>query len=167
MPSSTAIPGFHIRSATKVDVPIILAFIKKLADYERLSHEVIATEELLRKTLFGRGRTAEVAIGYLGREPVAFALFYHNYSTFLGRPGIYIEDLFVDESFRRRGFGRALFLYVARLAKERHCGRLEWSVLDWNEPAINFYKKLGAAPMSEWTVFRVTGENLNALARMT
>jgi GNAT superfamily N-acetyltransferase len=154
MRSSTDIPGFHIRSATKADVPIILAFIKKLADYERLSHEVIATEELLRKTLFGRARTAEVAIGYLARELV-------------GRPGIYIEDLFVDESFRRRGFGRALLLYVARLAKERDCGRLEWSVLDWNEPAINFYKKLGAAPMGEWTVFRVTGENLNALADMT
>ena len=167
MRSSTDIPGFHIRSATKADVPIILAFIKKLADYERLSHEVIATEELLRKTLFGRARTAEVAIGYLVREPVGFALFFHNYSTFVGRPGIYIEDLFVDESFRRRGFGRALLLYVARLAKERDCGRLEWSVLDWNEPAINFYKKLGAAPMGEWTVFRVTGEKLNALANMT
>jgi GNAT superfamily N-acetyltransferase len=167
MRSSTAVPGFHIRSATKADVPIILSFIKKLADYERLSHEVIATEELLRKTLFGRERTAEVAIGYFNREPVGFVLFFHNYSTFLARPGIYIEDLFVDESFRRRGFGRALLLYVARLAKERDCGRLEWSVLDWNEPAINFYKKLGAVPLSEWTVFRVTGESLSALSRMT
>jgi GNAT superfamily N-acetyltransferase len=167
MRSSTDIPGFHIRSATKADVPVILTFIKKLADYERLSHEVVATEELLRKTLFGRMGTAEVVIGYLARKPVGFALFFHNYSTFLGRPGIYIEDLFVDESYRRRGFGRALLLYVARLAKQRDCGRLEWSVLDWNEPAINFYKKLGATPMSEWTVFRVTGENLNALANMT
>jgi len=167
MRSSTDIPGFHIRSATKADVPVILTFIKKLADYERLSHEVVATEELLRKTLFGRMRTAEVVIGYLARQPVGFALFFHNFSTFVGRPGIYIEDLFVDESHRRRGFGRALLLYVARLAKERDCGRLEWAVLDWNEPAINFYKKLGATPMSEWTVFRVTGENLNALANMT
>jgi len=167
MRSSTNIQGFHIRSATKADVPIILTFIEKLADYERLSHEVVATEELLRKTLFGRMRTAEVVIGYLAREPVGFALFFHNYSTFLGRPGIYIEDLFVDESHRRRGFGKALLLYVARLARERDCGRLEWAVLDWNEPAINFYKKLGATPMNEWTVFRVTGENLNALANMT
>ncbi len=167
MRSSTAIPGFHIRTATKADVPIILSFIKKLADYERLSHEVVATEEILRKTLFGRERTAEVAIGYFNRDPVGFVLFFHNYSTFLGRPGLYIEDLFVDESFRRRGFGRALLLYVARLAKERDCGRLEWSVLDWNEPAVAFYKKLGAVPMSEWTIFRVTGDSLDNLSRMT
>jgi len=167
MRSSTAVPGFHIRSATKADVPIVLSFIKKLADYERLSHEVTATEEVLRKTLFGRKSTAEVAIGYLNREPVGFVLFFHNYSTFLGRPGLYIEDLFVDESFRRRGFGRALLLYVARLAEERDCGRLEWAVLDWNEPAVAFYKKLGAVPMSEWTVFRVTGEGLSHLARTT
>jgi len=167
MRSSTDIPGFHIRSATKADVPIILAFIKKLADYERLSHEVAATEEILRKTLFGRERTAKVAIGYFNRDPVGFVLFFHNYSTFLGRPGLYIEDLFVDESFRRRGFGRALLLYVARLARERDCGRLEWSVLDWNEPAVAFYKKLGAVPMSEWTIFRVTGDSLDNLSRMT
>jgi len=167
MRSSTAIPGFHIRTATKADVPIILSFIKKLADYERLSHEVVATEEILRKTLFGRERTAEVAIGYFNKDPVGFVLFFHNYSTFLGRPGLYIEDLFVDESFRRRGFGRALLLYVARLAKERDCGRLEWSVLDWNEPAVAFYKKLGAVPMSEWTIFRVTGDSLDNLSRMT
>src|SRR5262245_43670185 len=157
--------SFQIRAATRIDVPVILSFIKKLADYERLSHEVVATEEHLRETLFGRRRTAEVAIGYFKKEPVGFVLFFHNYSTFLGRPGIYIEDLFVDEAFRRRGFGRALLTYVARLAIERQCGRLEWSVLDWNEPAVNFYKKLGAVPMSEWTVFRVTGNNLARLAR--
>ena len=167
MRSSTAIAGFHIRTATKADVPIIFSFIKKLADYERLSHEVVATEEILRKTLFGRERTAEVAIGYFNKDPVGFVLFFHNYSTFLGRPGLYIEDLFVDESFRRRGFGRALLLYVARLAKERDCGRLEWSVLDWNEPAVAFYKKLGAVPMNEWTIFRVTGGSLHNLSRMT
>jgi len=126
---------------------------------------MVATEGMLRKTLFGRQRTAEVAIGYYKKEPVGFVLFFPNYSTFLGRPGLYIEDLFVDESHRRRGFGRALLLYVARLASERGCGRLEWSVLDWNEPAINFYKKLGAIPMSEWTVFRVTGESLVRLAK--
>lgn len=164
MTSSTDIPSFQIRAATKDDVPVILSFIKKLADYERLSHEVVATEAGLRETLFGRRRTAEVALGYFKREPVGFVLFFHNYSTFLGQPGIYIEDLFVDEAFRRRGFGRALLTYVARLAKERRCGRLEWSVLDWNEPAIHFYKKLGATPMNEWTIHRVSGENLRKLA---
>ena len=164
MASSTTNPGFQICSATKSDVPIILSFIKKLADYERLSHEVVATEESLRETLFGPQPTAEVAIGYCKEEPVGFVLFFHNYSTFLGRPGIYIEDLFVDEAYRRRGFARALLLHVARLAKERGCGRLEWSVLDWNEPAVDFYKKLGAVPMSEWTVFRVTGQSLDRLA---
>jgi GNAT superfamily N-acetyltransferase len=164
MLSHEATPDFQIRAATAVDVPVILAFIKKLAAYEKLSHEVVATEELLKETLFGETRTAEVAIGYLKDQPVGFTLFFHNYSTFLGQPGIYIEDLFVEESYRRRGFGSALMLHVARLAKERRCGRLEWSVLDWNAPAINFYKKLGAVPMSEWTVFRVTGESLEKLA---
>ena len=164
MKNSTEIPSFQIRAAVKEDVPAILSFIKKLADYERLSHEVVATEATLRETLFGRRRTAEVALGYFKREPVGFVLFFHNYSTFLGQPGIYIEDLFVDEAFRRRGFGRALLAYVARLAKERRCGRLEWSVLDWNEPAINFYKQLGATPMKEWTVYRMTGESLRKLA---
>ena len=164
MKNSTEIPSFQIRAATKEDVPAILSFIKKLADYERLSHEVVATEAVLRETLFSRRRTAEVALGYFKREPVGFVLFFHNYSTFLGQPGIYIEDLFVDEAFRRRGFGRALLGYVARLAKERRCGRLEWSVLDWNEPAINFYKQLGATPMNEWTVYRMTGESLRKLA---
>lgn len=164
MKNSTEIPSFQIRAAIKEDVPVILSYIKKLADYERLSHEVVATETGLRETLFGRRRTAEVALGYFKREPVGFVLFFHSYSTFLGQPGIYIEDLFVDEAFRRRGFGGALLAYVARLAKERRCGRLEWSVLDWNEPAINFYKQLGATPMSEWTVYRMTGESLRKLA---
>jgi GNAT superfamily N-acetyltransferase len=125
---------------------------------------VVATEELLRETLFGNRRTAEVAIGCLETKPIGFVLFFHNYSTFLGRPGLYIEDLFVDEVYRRRGYGRRLLLHVARLAKERGCGRLEWSVLDWNESAINFYKKLGAVPMSDWTVFRVTGKSLDELS---
>ena len=165
MASHASIPGFEIQPATESDVPIVLSFIRKLAAYEKLTHEVVATESLLRETLFGARRIAEVAIGYFEGKPVGFVLFFHNYSTFLGRPGIYIEDLFVDEAFRRQGFGRALLLYVARLAQERHCGRLEWAVLDWNQPAINFYKKLGAVPMSEWTVFRVTGESLNNLAQ--
>ncbi|HEX9455567.1 MAG TPA: GNAT family N-acetyltransferase, partial [Candidatus Binatia bacterium] len=157
-------PSFQVRAATKADVPIILAFIKKLADYERLSHEVIATEKILNETLFGRRRTAELAIAFYKKDPVGFVLFFHNYSTFLGQPGIYIEDLYVEEAFRRRGFGRALLNYVAQLAQERRCGRLEWSVLDWNEPAINFYQKLGAVPMKEWTTFRLTGDSLKKLA---
>ena len=162
--TSTLDAGFEIRSATSADVPVILSFIHKLAAYERLSHEVVATEELLHKTLFGAPRNVEVAIGYFEEQPVGFVLFFHNYSTFLGRSGIYIEDLFVDEAFRRRGLGGALLGHVAQLAVTRNCGRLEWSVLDWNEPAIRFYRKLGAVPMSEWTVFRVTGAALNTLA---
>ena len=163
MKPSHDIPGFKVQTATKAHVPVILAFIKKLADYERLSHEVVATEEGLRETLFGRRATAEVALGYYQNQPVGFVLFFHNYSTFLGRSGIYIEDLFVDEAFRRRGYGGALLRHVAGLANERQCGRLEWSVLDWNEPAINFYKKVGAVPMNEWTVFRLTGAALTKL----
>ena len=164
MTISATIAGFVIRAAAESDVPVILSFIKKLAAYEKLTHEVVATETLLRETLFGSLRTAEVAIGYCEGKPVGFVLFFHNYSTFLGRPGLYIEDLFVDEAHRRRGFGRALLLYVAQLANERRCGRLEWAVLDWNEPAINFYRKLGAVAMNEWTVFRVTGASLTNLA---
>jgi GNAT superfamily N-acetyltransferase len=164
MTATTGLTQFKIKPATKKDVPVILSFIKKLADYERLSHEVVATEELLQRTLFGQRRTAEVAIGYYHDTPVGFVLFFHNFSTFIGRPGIYIEDLFVEEAYRRRGFGGALLAHVAKLAAVRDCGRLEWSVLDWNEPAVNFYLKLGAMPMKEWTVFRVTGENLKRLA---
>ena len=164
MTTSTGIADFTIKPATKKDVPVILSFITKLADYERLSHEVVATEELLQRTLFGRRRTAEVAIGYYNNEPVGFVLFFHNFSTFVGRPGIYIEDLFVEETYRRRGFGGALLAHIAKLAVARDCGRLEWSVLDWNEPAVNFYQKLGTMPMNEWTVFRVTGKKLNQLA---
>lgn len=158
------IPGYEIRPATAADVPIILSFVRKLAEYEKLSHEVVATEELLRESLFGARKTAEVAIGYFEGKAVGFVLYFHNYSTFLARPGLYIEDLFVDEAYRRRGFGRGLLLHVARLAGERQCGRLEWAVLDWNEPAVNFYKNLGAAAMDEWTVFRVTGAALKKLA---
>ena len=157
-------PDFEIRAAAVDDVPVILSFINKLADYERLAHEVVATEASLRDTLFNARKTAEVAIGYFQNEPVGLVLFFHNYSTFLGRPGLYIEDLFVDESYRRRGFGGALLRHVARLAVERNCGRLEWSVLNWNKPAIDFYTKLGAVPMSDWTVFRITGQNLAFLA---
>jgi GNAT superfamily N-acetyltransferase len=159
-----SIQGFEIRPATETDAPVIVSFVKQLARYEKLSHEVVATEASIRASLFGTRRVAEVAIGYFNGKPVGFVLFFHNYSTFLGRPGLYIEDLFVDENYRRRGFGRALLLYVARLAQERQCGRLEWSVLDWNEPAIEFYKKLGAVAMSDWTIYRVTGDSLSRLA---
>ena len=164
MKISTEIPDFEIRPASEDDVPIILSFIKELAEYERLSHEVIATEDTLRECLFGERRFAEVVIGYYGNEPVGFALFFYNFSTFLSKPGIYLEDLYVKPEFRRRGYGRVLLLYLAKLAKERGCGRFEWSALDWNEPAINFYKNLGAVPMDEWTVYRVTGETLSRLA---
>jgi GNAT superfamily N-acetyltransferase len=157
---------FEIRPAIESDTPLILSFIKKLAVYEKLEHKVTATEDILRETLFGERRYAEVVIGYHGGEPVGFALFFHNYSTFLGKPGIYLEDLFVDEEHRGKGFGRALLRRLARLAKERNCGRLEWSVLDWNEPSINFYKALGAAPLDDWKVFRLTGEALDKLAAM-
>ncbi len=164
MKISTEIPDFEIRPASEDDVPIILSFIKELAEYERLSHEVIATEDALRECLFGERRFAEVVIGYYGNDPVGFALFFYNFSTFLSKPGIYLEDLYVKPEFRRRGYGRVLLLYLAKLAKERGCGRFEWSALDWNEPAINFYKNLGAVPMDEWTVYRVTGETLSRLA---
>jgi GNAT superfamily N-acetyltransferase len=158
------IEGFEIRNAVPEDVPVILSFIRKLAEYERLSHEVTATEEGLRATLFGERRYAEVIIGYERGQPVGFALFFHNYSTFLGRPGIYLEDLFVDVEHRGKGYGKALLAHLAKLTRERNCGRLEWSVLDWNEPSIRFYKSLGAVPMDEWTIYRVTGEALDTLA---
>ncbi len=157
-------PELEIRAATEDDVPLILSLIKELAEYERLSHEVVATEGSLRHWLFGERRVAEVLIGHHGGEPVGFALFFHNFSTFLGKPGIYLEDLYVRPEFRGAGIGRALLIHLAKLARERGCGRLEWWVLDWNEPAITFYKSLGALPMEDWTVYRLTGEALDELA---
>ncbi len=154
----------EIRPATEDDVPIILSLIRELAEYERLSHEVVATEGLLREALFGERRGAEVLIACYKGAPAGFALFFHSFSTFLGRPGIYLEDLYVKPEFRGKGIGRALLTHLARLAKERGCGRLEWSVLDWNEPAIELYKGIGAVPMDEWTVYRVAGEALETLA---
>ena len=156
--------GAEIRPATEDDVPIILSLIRELAEYERLSHEVVATEGLLRESLFGERRGAEVLIACCKGAPAGFALFFHSFSTFLGRPGIYLEDLYVKPEFRGRGIGRALLTHLARLAKERGCGRFEWAVLDWNEPAIKLYKSIGAVPMDEWTVYRVTGEALETLA---
>jgi GNAT superfamily N-acetyltransferase len=158
------VPELEIRAATEDDVPLLLSLIRELAEYERLSHEVVATEDLLRESLFGRRRVAEALLGYLGDEPAGFALFFHNFSTFLGRPGSYLEDLYVRPEFRGAGVGRALLVYLAGLARDRDCGRLEWSVLDWNEPAIGFYERIGAAPVSGWTIYRVSGEALEELA---
>ncbi|HEX6909051.1 MAG TPA: GNAT family N-acetyltransferase [Longimicrobium sp.] len=155
----------RIRPAAKADVPLILRFIRELAEYERLLQEVVATEDRLRDTLFGPRPGAEVVIAEdEDGEPLGFALFFHNYSTFLAQPGIYLEDLYVRPEARGRGAGRALLAHLARLARERGCGRLEWWVLDWNESAIRFYRSLGARPMDEWTVFRLSGTDLDRLA---
>jgi GNAT superfamily N-acetyltransferase len=156
--------NFLIRQATEQDVPLIFSFIRQLAEYERLSHEAVVTEKTLQDSLFGARRYAEVLLGYADDKPVAFAIFFHNFSTFLGRPGLYLEDLFVIPAMRGKGFGRAMLVELARIARERNCGRFEWAVLDWNEPAIQFYKNLGAIPMNEWTIFRVTGAALGRLS---
>lgn len=156
--------GMIIRPATEADVPLILRFIRELAEYERLLHEVVATEARLRETLFGARPAAEVVIAEADGEPLGFALFFHNYSTFLAQPGIYLEDLYVRPEARGRGVGRALLAHLARLARERGCGRLEWWVLDWNESALRFYRSLGARPMDEWTVQRLTDADLDRLA---
>ena len=156
--------GARIGEATEEDVPLILSLIRELAEYEKLSDEVVATEEGLRDNLFGRRRYAEVLIAEQGGTPAGFALFFHNFSTFLGKPGIYLEDLYVKPEFRGAGIGKELLVHLARLAKGRDCGRLEWWVLDWNEPAMGFYGKLGAVPMDDWTVYRVAGEALEDLA---
>ncbi len=158
------IGDLDIRPATINDTKLVLEFIKALAKYERLPHEVVATEDLLKQTLFGDRKVAEVVIGHYNTIPVGFALYFHNFSTFLGRPGIYLEDLFVKPEYRGKGFGKALLVYLAKVTKERKCGRLEWSVLDWNESSINFYKNLGAKPMDDWTMYRVTGKALDDLA---
>lgn len=153
-----------LRAATIDDVPLILALIRGLAEYEKLPHECVATEDGLRRTLFGPHPGAEVVIAEADGSPAGFALFFHNYSTFLGQRGIYLEDLFVFPAFRGRGIGQRLLAHLAGLALARDCGRLEWSVLDWNEDALRFYRRLGAVPMAEWTVQRVMGEALQRLA---
>ena len=163
MSAGTA-PALRIAAATEADVPVLLAFIRKLAEYEKLTDQVSATEEHIRAALFGPSRVAEALLAYLDDEPVAFAVFFHNFSTFLGRPGIYLEDLFVDPPHRGKGIGKALLIELARLAQARNCGRLEWAVLDWNESAIEFYRSLGAVPMDEWRIFRMTGDALARLA---
>jgi GNAT superfamily N-acetyltransferase len=156
--------SLRIASATERDLPLILSFIKKLAEYEKLSDMVVATEDLLRDALFGPHPVAEVIIAYWNDEPVGFALFFHNFSTFLGRRGIYLEDLFVDPPHRGKGIGKSLLIHLAKIAKERNCGRFDWAVLDWNKPSIDFYKSLGAAPLDDWTLFRLTGDALDRLA---
>ena len=156
-------PDFRIVPATDRDVPAILGMIRALAEYERLAHAVTTSEDALRQVLFGPSPAAEVVLGYAGTEPVGIAIFFHNFSTFLGKRGLYLEDLFVKPEYRGRGYGRRLLAHLAALAIARDCGRMEWSVLDWNTPAIGFYTKLGAVPMEEWTVFRLTGNALTAL----
>ncbi|OLN28815.1 GNAT family N-acetyltransferase [Desulfosporosinus metallidurans] len=160
----TKMKDFKLRVADLKDVPLILEFIKELAEYEKMSQDVVATEEALRESLFER-KMAEVIIGEYKDKPVSFALFFHNYSTFLGRPGLYLEDLYVKPEMRGKGIGKIMLSFLAKLAIERKCGRLEWWCLDWNEPSVKFYKQLGAAPMDDWTVYRVSDETLDTLAR--
>jgi GNAT superfamily N-acetyltransferase len=154
---------FHIEPASEKDVPVLLDFIKGIAEYERLSHAMVATEESLRETLFGTSPAAEVIIGYAEQEPAGYAVFFQHYSTFAGRPGVYLEDLFVWPEWRRAGLGRQIMGYLARLARERGCGYMQWLVLDWNENALGFYRKLGAAQEQGWLPYRISGE---ALARL-
>jgi GNAT superfamily N-acetyltransferase len=153
-----------IRPAQVTDTPIILKLIRDLATYERAPNDVSATEEQLRKVLFGDKPAAEVLLAFAGSAPVGFAVFFHNFSTWLGRPGLYLEDLFVKPEERGKGYGRALLVHLGKIARDRGCGRMEWAVLNWNEPAIRFYRALGAKPMDEWTVYRLTGDQINALA---
>ena len=153
-----------IRPATIDDVPLIRQLIAELADYEKLAHAAVSTDDDLRAQLFGAHPAAEVLIGEVDGEPAGFALFFHNFSTFLGKRGLYLEDLFVRPAFRGAGLGRHLMAALARIALQRDCGRFEWSVLDWNQPAIDFYRRLGATGMEEWTVQRLEGAALHALA---
>ncbi|MDP4092349.1 MAG: GNAT family N-acetyltransferase [Bacillota bacterium] len=161
---NTKLDKFSLRFAEKKDTDLILEFIKGLAEYEKMSDQVSATPEILEKSIFER-KMAEVVIGEYKGVPVAFALFFHNFSTFLGKPGLYLEDLYVKPEMRGKGIGKIILSFLASLAIERDCGRFEWWCLDWNEPSIEFYKKIGAIPMDEWTVYRVSGEKLSTLAR--
>src|SRR5690349_6565719 len=161
---SGEIPGFSIRPAQVEDVATILQLIRDLAAYERAPNEVTVTEEQLVNVLFGEKPAAEVRIAFVGDTAVGFAVFFHNFSTWLGCPGLYLEDLFVKPEHRGKGYGRALLVDLARIARERGCGRMEWAVLDWNERAIQFYRKLGAKPNDEWTVYRLTRDGIETLA---
>ena len=161
--SHNKISNLIIRLAGPDDIPQILSFIKELAEYEKMSEQVTATEEILREKLFGSQKYAEVLIAEYEGKPAGQALFFHNFSTFIGRPGIYLEDIYVRPNLRGRGIGKSLLLELAKIAKERNCSRLEWVVLNWNEPSINFYKSLGAVPMNEWTTYRL---NESAIAKL-
>ena len=156
--------AFRIDPAVEADAPLILALIRELAEYEKLADQVTATEADIARALFADPPRAEAVVARLDGEPVGFALFFHNFSTFVGRPGLYLEDLYVRPPHRGRGFGRRLLAHLARIAVERGCGRFEWSVLDWNAPAIAAYRRAGAVPLDEWTVYRLTGAALTRLA---
>jgi len=156
--------NFAVRTATVDDVPVILDLIRALATYERAPNEVTATEKGLVEVLFGEKPAAEVLLAFENEAAIGFAVFFHNFSTWLGRPGLYLEDLFVKPQHRGKGYGRALLIHLAKIARERGCGRMEWAVLDWNEPAIKFYRQLGAKPLDEWTVFRLTRDGIAKLA---
>ena len=158
-------PDAVIRFATQDDVPAILSLIRELAEYERLLDQVVADEHGLHRALFGTRPYVEALVVTVENETIGFALFFHNFSTFLGKPGMYLEDLYVRPAFRGQGLGKALLTRVAQIAVERDCGRMEWSVLDWNEPSIRFYESLGAKPLTDWTVYRVTGDALTCLGR--
>jgi GNAT superfamily N-acetyltransferase len=155
---------FEIVKAKPEDTETVLRLIKELAVYEKMLEQVIATPELIRESLFGKNSNAEAVIAYYNNKPVGIAIYFFNFSTFVGRRGLYLEDLFVIPEMRGKGFGKSLLIYLAKVAKENNCGRFEWAVLNWNEPAINFYKSLGAVPMNEWTVYRLEGEPLEILA---
>ncbi len=153
-----------IRQALKEDVGLILSFIKELADYEKLSDAVTANEELLLKTLFGEESVTKSLLAFYDNKPAGFAIYFYNFSTFIGKPGLYLEDVYVKPELRGKGIGKQILIYLANIAKEKDCGRFEWSVLDWNEPSIKFYKNLGAKPMDEWTVFRLDKKGIENLA---
>lgn len=155
--------NLKIKKATPKDVPLILSLIKDLAEYEKLTHEVVANEKYLSKYLFGKKKFAEVLLGYYNKKPAGMALFFHNYSTFEGKPGIYLEDLYVKPEFRGKGIGKALLLHLIIIAGKRNCARVEWAVLDWNQSAIDFYTKLGAKPMDSWKIFRLTKDKINKI----
>jgi len=163
---SNGTPELSIRHATATDVALVLGFVRELAEYEHLGHLVTATEATLRDSLFGSSPGAEVLLAFEAEAPVGLAIYFHNFSTFLGRRGLWLEDLYVKPEFRRKGYGRRLLLHVARIAHERGCGRFEWAALDWNTPAVAFYGALGAVPLDDWTIFRVTGEVLGRLAQI-
>ena len=159
----TNVKDFRIREATREDISLVFQFIKELAEYEKMTDDVVATEEILMESLFDK-EVAEVVFGEYKGEPVGFALYFHNFSTFIGRPGLYLEDIFIRPEARGKGFGKIMMSYVAKVAKDRNCGRMEWACLDWNTPSIEFYKKIGAIPMEEWTVYRATEDVFSEMA---